>query len=237
MPTLISRIDAPFSICSSAIVITVSRTPSRSSACSFFLPVGLIRSPTTIKEPSKLICLVMRSDDSKRSFLSDISGISIVFAISESALIWAGVVPQQPPTIPAPASMIIFISSAKVSGVMAYTLLPSTSSGIPAFGFANTGTNATSFMAATSSVILSGPVEQFTPIASTPRFCNTLTAVTGSVPYKVLPSSLNVRLAMIGRSQISFAAITAALVSARLIIVSTTRRSQPASTRTLICSL
>ena len=42
---------------------------------------------------------------------------------------------------------------------------------------------------------------------------------------------------MIGRSQVSLIARTAALVSARLIIVSTTKRSTPASYRIFACSL
>ena len=48
---------------------------------------------------------------------------------------------------------------------------------------------------------------------------------------------LEVRDAITGKSQTSLIAITAALVSARLIIVSTTKRSTPASTRYLACSL
>ena len=94
----------------------------------------------------------------------------MVAAISAAAFIWAGVVPQQPPIMEAPASISTFISSANSSGVITYTLLSFTSSGIPALGFANTGINAMLFISATIPFILSGPVEQFTPMASTPRF-------------------------------------------------------------------
>lgn len=53
IPILMSRMAAPFSSCAIAISRTRSSFPSRSWACSFFFPVGLIRSPTTRKLPSR----------------------------------------------------------------------------------------------------------------------------------------------------------------------------------------
>ena len=61
--------------------------------------------------------------------------------------------------------------------------------------------------------ILSGPVEQFAPIASAPNDSSTMAAVFASVPNKVLPSDSNVNVTMTGKSHTSFAAINAALDS------------------------
>ncbi len=49
MPMLISRTEAPHASCSSANSDTISIEPSFNCACSFFFPVGLIRSPMIIK--------------------------------------------------------------------------------------------------------------------------------------------------------------------------------------------
>ena len=145
---------------------------------------------------------------------------------SASIRICSGVEPQHPPMSPAPASIKAGPQEANSSGVIGYTVTPSSNTGSPAFGFARIGTSAYSFIFLMTGIISPGPVEQFTPIISAPMLCNTTTAVTGSVPYKVLPSSWKVR-----------EAITAALVSARLIIVSTTNRSTPASNKYFACSL
>ena len=106
------------------------------------------------------------------------------------ARICSGVVPQQPPTMDAPASTTPLIASANISGVILYTVLPSSSSGSPAFGLAIRGTVEYSAIFSTNAIISVGPVEQFTPIASTPSDCSTTTAVSGGVPKRVLPSSL-----------------------------------------------
>ena len=87
------------------------------------------------------------------------------------------------------------------------------------------------------STISLGPVEQLAPIASTPRLSSTIAAVSGSVPYRVLLSSLKVRVAKTGRSLTSLEAMTAALVSLRLIMVSIVIRSTPASHIALNCCL
>ncbi len=138
--------------------------------------------------------------------------------------------PQQPPSISAPASTSASISSANPSGPKSYTVFPSASScGSPAFGFAATGISAYLAIFLTISAILPGPVEQFTPTAATPSAFKTRAAVPGSVPYNVRPSSLNVSVTITGRLHVSLTAITAARHSWRLIIVSTTIKSTPAS--------
>ena len=45
IPAFTSSIAAPVLFCSRAMVCTVVKTPSLSSAWSFFFPVGLMRSP------------------------------------------------------------------------------------------------------------------------------------------------------------------------------------------------
>ncbi len=116
MPILISRISAPQASCSSARSDTISMDPARSCSCSFFLPVGLIRSPTIIKLSSRPKDTVCRSLVRKRfpGFCLDITGMSPT--ASFNARICAGVVPQQPPTTEAPASTIPFILSPKAAG-------------------------------------------------------------------------------------------------------------------------
>jgi transketolase C-terminal domain/subunit len=52
----------------------------------------------------------------------------------------AGVVPQHPPIIETPSSTNFAPTSANSSGVVLYTVTPSSNSGNPAFGFAKTGT-------------------------------------------------------------------------------------------------
>ena len=104
------------------------------------------------------------------------------FTASAKAFTWSGVVPQQPPTRDAPASISFFPVRANSSGVIRYTVSIPSNSGRPAFGFAISGTVAYSAIFSTIGTIPSGPVEQFTPNASTPSDCNTLIATSGGVP-------------------------------------------------------
>ena len=60
IPTFTSRMAAPSSSCFAAKSQTIDRLPSLSSAWSFFLPVGLILSPTIMKGssiPNEMLCL------------------------------------------------------------------------------------------------------------------------------------------------------------------------------------
>ena len=166
-----------------------------------------------------------------------ISGGVRSFVFSTKSAICSGVVPQHPPRTEAPASTSSGPKDANSSGPILYTVSPSMISGRPAFGFARSGTFAYTFILRMISAISCGPVEQLTPTTSAPMLCNTTMAVSGSVPYSVLPSSLKLMDAMIGRSQVARIAKMAALVSARLIIVSTTNKSTPASHRIFTCSL
>ena len=184
-----SRILAPFSTCSSAISTTRSNCPWRSCSCNAFLPVGLILSPTMVNVPSREIDVTFLSVVKVLS-LAGTNGLNICsFKASFRQQICSGVVPQHPPNTVAPASASFFIAWANSSGPISYTVSPSTSAGRPALGFTITGTLANRFMLFTASSILSGPVEQLIPTASTPISCKTTIAVSGLVPYKVLPSS------------------------------------------------
>ena len=73
-------------------------------------------------------------------------------------------------------------------------------------------------------------------MADAPSFSRTTAAVFASVPYSVFPSPSKVRVTITGSWQTSFAAIKAARVSCRLIMVSTAIRSTPASQVMRICS-
>ena len=81
-----------------------------------------------------------------------------------------------------------------------------------------------------------GPNEQFTPSTSTPNASKESAMISGSVPVKVLPSSVKVIVTKIGRSLFSFAANTAARISARSDIVSMRIRSAPAAAPIITCS-
>ena len=133
--------------------------------------------------------------------------------------------------------MISPIPSTNSSGGQSYTDSPFTSTGSPALGLAIIGTLAYSAIFLTKGTNSLGPLEQLRPTASAPILCRTITAISGVVPYRVVPSSLYVRDTRTGRSQVSFTARRAALHSCRLIIVSMIKRSTPASYRILACSL
>ena len=74
-----------------------------------------------------------------------------------------------------------------------------------------------------------GPSEQLMPTTSAPIASRVTAAILGEVPRKVRPSPSNVIVAKTGRSLFSRAASTAALISARSVMVSTTMMSQPAA--------
>ena len=89
IPTLTSSMLAPQASCSSARVETISITPSRSSACSFFLtaslPVGLMRSPMIIKLSFSPKATVFRSLVRYRSVPGSLCRICIVPTASLAA--------------------------------------------------------------------------------------------------------------------------------------------------------
>ena len=88
-----------------------------------------------------------------------------------TSLIYSGVVPQQPPTIPAPASTSALMCAANSAAFMEYTAFPLSSiNGIPAFGFAITGMDTFSLILRITETSWSGPTEQLTPTASAPYF-------------------------------------------------------------------
>ena len=103
---------------------------------------------------------------------------------------------------------------AKSSHPKPYTVLPSSSKvGIPAFGFAIKGILTAELIFSNMGIIWDGPVEQFIPKASAPKLSMVIAAVNTSVPYKALPSASKVIVTITGKSQVSFAAIKAALLS------------------------
>ena len=75
----------------------------------------------------------------------------------------AGVVPQQPPTIDAPASTSFAAYDANSSGPTVNTVLPSTIFGMPAFAFTMIGFVETFASRSTKGNILSGPSPQLKP--------------------------------------------------------------------------
>ena len=76
--------------------------------------------------------------------------------------------------------------------------------------------------------ICTGPPEQFTPITSAPQLMRVSTTCSGVSPSKVLSSRVNVIEAIIGRSQIAFAALIPSDISFKSLIVSRISKSTPA---------
>ena len=122
------------------------------------------------------------------------------------------------------------------SGVIEYTVFPSTRSGKPAFACTMTGQRAAFSISSTMGPSASGPSEQFTPSAFTPSDDNTMAATVGLVPRNVRPVSSNVMVAKMGRSLFSLQASTAALTSSRSVMVSMMNRSAPYFCAAFACS-
>ena len=115
IPILMSSTSAPQASCSWAKPSTRSRSPSRSFSCSLFLPVGLIRSPTTINVSSNPKERVLRSLVRYRTAFFCLVCTFISFVQFTSSFIYSGSVPQQPPSMEAPARTSPVISFPNVS--------------------------------------------------------------------------------------------------------------------------
>ena len=148
----------------------------------------------------------------------------------------AGLVPQHPPTMLAPASSMRSIACANDAGSTSYTVRPPSMRGRPALGCTSTGQRAKRVMACAAPSSSSGPSEQLRPTACAPMDDSVTAATSGGVPRNVRPSSPNVIVANTGRSQRSRAASSAAFASRRSAIVSMSTRSQPAAHTASTCS-
>ena len=137
----------------------------------------------------------------------------------------AGVVPQQPPTIEAPAWTSFATCAANSSGPTEKTVRPPSIFGSPAFDFTIIGFVATFARRSTYGSILSGPSPQLNPYASTPSDSRSAATHSTDPPVRSLPSVPSATVAKIGRSHVSFAAMTAAFNSRMSPIVSMTIRS------------
>ena len=164
------------------------------------------------------------------------AGARYFFNSRDSAAMYSGAVPQQPPRMPPPTSAIDAVSRAKSSGPRSKTVRPSSIRGMPALGLAISGMRAKGFIAAISSFIVCGPVEQLQPKASAPRLWSVSRALTASQPVIVRPPGSKVIVTMTGRSQTSRAASSAARASCRSNIVSMMRPETPPATSASICS-
>ena len=86
-------------------------------------------------------------------------------------------------------------------------------SGRPAFALTISGRSVKRVISATTGSSSSGPSEQLTPSASTPKPVSVSAAAAGETPVKVRPPRSKVMVARTGLSLFSFAASTAALSS------------------------
>ena len=152
-----------------------------------------------------------------------------------SARIKSGSVPQHPPRIPAPAAASSSIAAAKASASTPYS--PVTGSGRPALGLAITGSVVLARISRTMGIISRGPREQLTPTASAPSPSRVLAMDAGVHPVNVRPVLSKLMVTNTGRSVSSLAAIRAARVSVRSLMVSMAIRSAPASAPAFMISL
>ena len=159
-------------------------------------------------------------------------GLGVWLSISvHKAAMCAGVVPQQPPTTLTPSAIMPATASAYSGAWISKTVLPSSSTwGSPALACTMMGLSVTVSIRAASPRSSAGPWLQLMPKTSAPMASSVMAATSGLVPRKVRPSSSKVMVAKTGRSEFSRQARTAALISARSVIVSIIKRSTPAAT-------
>ena len=146
-----------------------------------------MRSPIRIGAlPSFTACVY---EETTVKFLSRTGTGVMPRVLSVSAFIYAGVVPQQPPTTRTPFFTSSQTSSEKSSAVTSNTVFPSTDLGSPALGLRMTGTEAflSSSMATPRSCL--GPSEQFAPRAAAPMPSSIAAIAAGEAPVISLPSS------------------------------------------------
>ena len=99
----------------------------------------------------------------------------------------AGVVPQQPPTMRAPAASNRGTMAARYSGLAAYTNWPSIRWGSPALGMIErVPESAPTAIASSASAQASGPPPQLTPTTSAPAASSAATANPGVRPVREL---------------------------------------------------
>ena len=143
---------------------------------------------------------------------------------------YSGVVPQHPPTTLTPAFICMMTSSANSSTVTSNTVSPFSTLGSPAFGLKTTGVDETRRNSSMTPRSWRGPTEQFVPIASAPMPSSMDVIADGVAPVMSCPFASKASVTITGRSQFSFTARSAALVSRQSFIVSMDTRSAPALT-------
>ncbi len=155
----------------------------------------------------------------------------------------SGVVPQQPPTTFTPISRTnSSCAAASASGVSGYTARPPSLWGIPAFGMTLMGSGTFSVSQRTGWRMCSGPVEQFSPMTSTPSATRTVAAAAMSVPSSMRPLVSSVTWAWMGTysrpasARACFSPATWAFTSSMSWLVSIRSTSTPPSSSPRACS-
>ena len=123
-------------------------------------------------------------------------------------------------------------------GVALKTVLPSTSSGMPALGCTTMGRSVKRAISCITSKSFSGPVPQLAPMMSAPAAWSITAAAEGVVPKTVFAPSSNVMVTWMGMDgEISLTARMAAFASRVSAIVSMMMKSAPPSISGAACSL
>ena len=184
-PTFTSSIWAPWSSCFNPSLSIYDISFSLSACLNLFLPVGFILSPIiTVLSP---ISTAWENDVTIHIFFSVCSLKGSTSTAFLRALIWSGVVPQQPPTTCTPRWAIFTIHSVNSSGPTVYIVFPSLTTGSPAFGFTMTGIEAAFTTLSTIGYTSWGPRLQLIPNASTLRPSSIATVDSTLPPVRSLP--------------------------------------------------
>jgi hypothetical protein len=156
------------------------------------------------------------------------------FTVRAIVRMWAGVVPQQPPTPRTPSSMYLLAYSVKYSGLVRYITRPLISLGIPAFGMTTTGFPVCGRTAWRASNVPEGPTPQLIPTMSTWGSASSAAVIASAfVPRAVSPRSFSAKEASTAPRN-SFATLAASRSSFRLEKVSRRYRSTPSASRAFI---
>ena len=182
-----------------------SQSSASNSVLNFLLPLALVRSATIRK--------LLSCRNSVNPYRLEQPGVLTATRVigvrvpttSRSALMCSLVVPQHPPTIPAPnSSMNRRIAAPNPSGRKGYSVRPSTRIGRPALGITLNGRFQYFAKYAMCSAISVGPVAQFKPRLAIGNGRNAFTTAAMSEPSNMVPVVSMVTLARIGMSSCVF---------------------------------
>ncbi len=227
--TEMSTAAGPLAALSTAKRAAASISPDLTSALNAALPEALERSSITMNDAET----ASKADASAKTLRGRGAGAAAPVIAPTSAAMCSGLVPQQPPTMPAPSRFAMAaVLDAKPSASSGQLTVPPTERGRPALGIMQMGTLETLASASKAGSSSSGPPEQLRPSASGPNGSMMAAKAAGEAPESIRPRASTVALAMNGsflpaRRLASSSAPMAALHCSVSCTVSMSARSAP----------